>query len=149
MSCYHSSGAETLSTLVNDADNNWDPSLWNSDPSEYTQEMISHKVTVYGTFNSTQQNGSLTPVWNLTSIGTDEKSTNAIIYGQTTNTIPSPKGRNVNWMEYTVTTSGGWANTIYGVDTVGDQPLTTVSSSRLLCQPCSVNVLLAVHPWHF
>ena len=108
--------------------------------------MISRNVTIYGTFYSTQQNGVLIPVWNLTSIGSYANNLNAIIYGQEVSSVPSSNGTyNADWAEYK--TSGGWADIIYSVDTVGGYPPSGVSSSLNLCLSCLVDVLLAVHPW--
>ena len=119
---------QQFSTFPNDAYNLWDSSYWLYDPSVYSQEMESHNVTVYGIFYSIQQNGVLVPVWNLTSIGSNASNSIAIIYGQKVKSVPSSNGTyNVDWVEYK--TSGGWANTIYSVDTVGGKPPSSVSSS--------------------
>jgi len=141
---------QNFSTIPNEAYNNWDSSYWlpAHDPSLYSQEMISHNVTVYGKFYTIQQNGVLMPVWNLTSIGSNASNVNAVISGQKVNSVPSSNGTdNVDWVEYK--TSGGWTNMIYSVDTVGGQPPSSVSSTLDLCLCCSslVDVLLAVHPW--
>jgi hypothetical protein len=108
--------------------------------------MKSHNVTVYGIFYSVQQNGALTFVWNLTSIGSDADNSIAIIRGQEVKSVHSPNGTdNVDWAEYK--TSGNGTNMIYSVDTVGGQPPSSVSSSFDWCLSCLVDVLLAVHPW--
>ena len=111
--------------------------------------MTSHDGTVHDTFYSVQQDGVLTPVWDLTYIGSYADKSNAMIYGQTVNSVPSSNGtHNVDWTEYK-TSPGGWANTgmIYSVGTVGGQPPSGVSSSLNLCPSCLVDVLLAVHLW--
>lgn len=124
ISCFYNT--QQFSTIPNDAYNYWSSSYWLYDPSVYSQ---SHNVTVYGTFYSTQQNGVLIPVWNLTYIGSYADSSDTIIYAQEVNSAPSSNGTyNVDWAEYK-TSPGGWATTIYGVDTVGGQPPSTVSSS--------------------
>ncbi|KAN0123063.1 hypothetical protein V8E52_003016 [Russula decolorans] len=115
--CY---GTEQFYNISNDVYNYWNSS-YDYDSSVYAQELISLNVTIYGTFYSIQQNGVLIPVWNLTSIGSYANNLNAIIYGQENNSVPSSNSTyNTNWVEYN--TSGGWANIIYSVDTVGGQP---------------------------
>jgi hypothetical protein len=136
-------GTPTFATIQNSLYNQWDSSNRNTDPSQYLR---SHDISVYGNFDSTQQNGVLTPVWNLTSIGSDGKDTHATIYGQMVKSVPSSDATNVNWVEYK--TSTVWANTIYSVNTVGGQPPSKVSSSLGdLCLSCLVDILLGVHPW--
>ena len=124
MSCYYNT--QQFSTIPNDAYNYWNSSYWLHDPSAYSEQMKSYNVTVYGTFYSTQQNGVLTPVWDLTSIGSygNNSESDATIYGEKVNSAPSSNGtHNVDWTEYK-TSPGGWANTgmIYSVGTVGGQP---------------------------
>jgi hypothetical protein len=120
-------GTPSFTTIQNALYNRWNSSYWNTDPLKYSRSLQSHNVSVYGTFYSTQQNGVLIPVWNLTSIGSDGNNTHATIYGQKANSVPSSNATNVNWVEYN--TSTVWANTIYSVNTVGGQPPSTVSSS--------------------
>jgi hypothetical protein len=142
--CY---GTEQFYNISNDVYNYWNSS-YDYDSSVYAQELIPLNGTIYGTFYSIQQNGVLIPVWNLTSIGSyaNNLNLNAVIYGQENNTVPSSNGTyNTDWVEYS--TSGGWANIIYSVDTLGGQPPSSVSSSLDLCLSCLVDVLLAVHPW--
>jgi hypothetical protein len=128
---------QQFSTFPNDAYNYWDASYWSYyNPSVYSQEMKSHNVTVYGKFYSIQQNGVLIPVWDLTSIGSNASNSNAIIYGQKVNSVPSSNGTyNADWVEYK---SSGGANRIYSVDTVGGQPPSSVSSTRASTCACPV-----------
>ena len=138
-------------TVSVEAYNNWNPSYWLYDLSVNVTEMISLNITIYGTFYSTQQNGALVPVWDLTYIGSSESTTdlNGIIVGQEVNSAPSPKGTdNTDWVEFQ-TSSSEWGTTIYVVDTVGGQPPSSVSSSLDLCLSYLVDVFLAVHPWQY
>jgi hypothetical protein len=128
ISCFYNT--QEFSTIPNDAYNYWSSSYWLYDPSVYSE---SHNATVYGTFYSSQQNGVLIPVWNLTYTGSyaDQYADNsdAVIIAQEVISVSSSNDTyNVDWAEYK-TSSGGWATTIYSVDTVGGQPPSTVSSS--------------------
>lgn len=139
------SDSQTFSGITNDAYNRWGTAQWTNDPSQYSQRTNSHNVAVSGQFsmNSTQQNGdngTLVPVWNMTSSqpSADTGDTNVveiiIIIGDETQSAPSSDGtQNLDWAEYQ--TSGGWINTMYGVETKGGQPPTTVSTSLYLCLP--------------
>ena len=139
MSCLY--GKSEFSSIQNDAYNYWKP-YWSSDPFEagYSQLLKSHyDISPYGSYYFVEQNGSLIPVWDLTSTWPYAGNPNAIVYAQKVKNIASPEGSyNVDWVELKKM-SGGLANVIYRVDTVQGQPPSTVSSSLDLCLCCSVN----------
>jgi Protein of unknown function (DUF3455) len=136
ISCLY--GKSEFSTIHKDAYNYW-KSYWSSDPFEsgYSQ-LLEHNygITIDGAYYFVEQNGSLVPVWDLTSSGPYAGNPNAIIYAQKVKNVPSPDGpQNVDWVELKKM-SGGLANLIYRVDTVQGQPSSTVSSSLDLCLSC-------------
>lgn len=113
----------------------------------YTQFLQQWNLTTFGQMNATQDsNGVLIPIWtNTTNSGWYTNSSNASISGQVVNTAPSSSG--TNWVEFAVESEV--INTVYMVNTVGGQSPSTVSCSFDLCLYCSVNVVLALHPWKY
>ena len=138
MSCLY--GKSEFSSIQNDAYNYW-KSYSSSDPFEtgYSQLLKSHyDISPYGSYYFVEQNGSLIPVWDLTSTWPYAGNPNAIVYAQKVKNVPSPQGSyNVDWVELKKM-SGELANVIYRVDTVQGQPPSTVSSSLDLC--CAVQL---------
>jgi hypothetical protein len=141
-----------FSSISSDAFNSSNPSFvsdsWSGNSRPTIIVNINVDVEVYGTLQSTQQNGVLTPVWDITSYGNNE---NVIMYGQEVNSGPSSGGTsNVNSVEYK-TSPNGWATsgTIYNVNPVQAPLPSGVSSSLDLCLSCLVDAFLAVHPWQF
>ena len=144
-------GTSEFSTIQNDAYNYWNP-YWSSDPFEpgFSQLLKSHyDITPYGEYYFVEQNGSLVPVWDLTSTGPYAGNPDAIVYAQKVKGITSPDGSyNLDWVELKKM-SGGLETLIYRVqvDTVQGQPPSTVSSSLDLCLSCSINVFFcSAHP---
>jgi hypothetical protein len=137
-------GTSEFSTIQNDAYNHWN-SYWSYDPFEpgYSQLLeYNYGITIDGAYYFVEQNGSLIPVWDLTSSGPYAGNPNAIVYAQKVKNVPSPDGpQNIDWVELKKM-SGGLANLIYRVDTVQGQPPSTVSFSLDLCLSCSINFFL-------
>ena len=144
-------GTQSLANITNAAYNSWNASTWSNNTDSQngvlipvpwswsSQNTSSSNVTVYGTFNSTQQNGVLVPVWNLT-YGQPSTSgptvitvTVVVITGEGVSSAPSSNG--VDWVQYKTSGASGWPTTMYSVDTVGGKPPTTVSSSLSLLVP--------------
>ncbi len=146
ISCLY--GTPELSTIQYDAFDDWNDH-WSSDPfePEFSQLLKRHYgITVDGKYYFVKENGSLIPVWDLTSTGPYAGNPDAIVYAQKVKSVPSPDGpHNVDWVELKKM-SGGLANLIYRVDTVQGQPPSTVSSSLDLFLSFSTNLFL-VHPW--
>ena len=146
ISCLY--GTPEFSTIQNDAYNYWNP-YWSYDPFDtgYSQLLNYHYgIAPYGEYYFVQQNGSLVPVWDLTSTGPYAGNPDAIVYAQKDKSVPSPDGSyNVDWVELKKM-SGGLANVIYRVETVQGQPPSTVSPSLDLCLSCSIDFLFCSAP---
>lgn len=142
MSCLY--GKSEFSSIQNDAYNYW-KSYSSSNPFEtgYSQLLKSHyDISPYGSYYFVEQNGSLIPVWDLTSTWPYAGNPNAIVYAQKVKNVPSPQGSyNVDWVELKKM-SGELANVIYRVDTVQGQPPSTVSSSLDLCLCCLIDLFV-------
>ena len=140
ISCLY--GTPELSTIQYDAFDDWN-NYWSYDPFEagFSQLLKSHYgVTVDGKYYFVNENGSLIPVWDLTTSGPYAGNPDAIVYAQKVKSVPSPDGpQNVDWVELKKL-SGGLANLIYRVDTVEGQPPSTVSSSLDLLLSFSINI---------
>ena len=140
ISCLYGQGG--FNTIQNDALKLWEdiPDL---DPVDgvLALAMLSLGVFEIGEHYFVNKDSTLVPVWDCTS---SFNNPNAIVYAQKKNSSPSPDPtHNVAWLEL-VGESGGLANRIYRIGTVGGQPQTTVSSSADWCLSCSINVMLFI-----
>lgn len=101
-------------------------------------------ATVDGQHYFVSQNGTLEPVWDLTSSGPFAGNSNAIVFAHKVQNASSPDGSdNIAWVELKKD-SGGLANTVYRINTVKGQPPPSVSSSVDWCLSCSINVILFI-----
>ncbi len=145
ISCLY--GKPEFSTIQKDAYYDWD-AYWSFDPFEsgFVQVLNDHYGIIEdGKYYFVEENGTLVPVWDLTSVG-PYAGPDAIVYAQKVKSAPSPDGpENVDWTELKKI-SGGLANLIYRVDTWQGQPPSTVSSSLDLCLSRSINVFCSAPP---
>jgi hypothetical protein len=141
ISCLY--GTPELSTIQYDAFNDWND-YWSSDPFEpgFSQLLKSHYgITVDGKYYFVKENGSLIPVWDLTSTGPYAGNPDAIVYAQKVKSVPSPDGpENVDWVELKKL-SGGLANLIYRVDTVQGKPPSTCTPGSYASVKYTANYL--------
>ena len=77
-----------------------------------------------------EQDKKLTPVWDFRADGATKGNSSAIIVAKEAGDTPSPSGYpNVDWLELT-RVSGGLADKVFRVYTVGGDPPESVSISR-------------------
>ncbi len=140
ISCLY--GTPGFSTIQKDAFYDWD-AYWSFNPFESEFALVlkdNYGITVDGGYYFTYENGTLVPVWDLTSTGPYAGNPDAIVYTEKVKSLPSPDGPdNIDWVQLKKM-SGGLANLIYRVDSVQGKPPSTVSSSLVLCLPRSINV---------
>ncbi|KAF8502742.1 hypothetical protein F5888DRAFT_1116091 [Russula emetica] len=124
ISCLY--GKPEFSTIQNIAFNDWAASpITNPLDPGLVQQVNQYNISVEGQHYFVQQNGTLVPVWDLTSSGENAGNPNAIVFAQKVNSAPSPDGpENIDWVELKKL-SGGLANLVYRVDTVKGQPPST------------------------
>ena len=148
ISCLY--GTAEFSTIQYDAFFDWDtyPSFDPLDPLLVQVMEDFYGITEDGAYYFVERDGTLVPVWDLTSDGPYAGNQNAIVFAQKVKSTPSPDGPlNIDWAELKKM-SGGLANLIYRVDTVRGQPPPNVGFSQFLSALFNQrNIFFVVHAW--
>jgi hypothetical protein len=124
-------GTSGFATIQNDAFNVWNacPEIDPLSAAMAQRIQDQFNLTVDGQHYFVSQNGTLEPVWDLTSSGPFTGNPGAIVFAHKIQTADSPDGSgNVPWLEL-VKDSGQLANKVYRINTVQGQPPPNVSSS--------------------